>query len=109
MWSKSTGRARMASKAVNRVQYGLKVPGIHPSTYRHHATHNAIHRRVQENIRVGCVNPKTQLLTGRVKHVNKQNIVECRANTMGWLLRPQAPASRGMAGRAYFLYNAKRR
>ena len=109
MWSKSTGRARMASKAVNRIQYGLKLAGNHPRTARHHSTHRMISRRVQENIRVGCVNPQTQLLTGRVRHVNKQNIVECRVNTMGWILRPQAPSSRQMAGRAHFLYYGKRR
>ena len=109
MWSKSTGRAKMASKAKNRVQYGLKLAGIHPSAYRHHSTRNVIKRRVQENIRVGCVHPQTQLLTGRLRYVNKQNIVQCVANTNGWILRPQAPSSRGMAGRAYFLLNAPRR
>ena len=90
------GRARQRTGAVNRIQPGLKQSGIRPRNGTLISSWSIQQRRVNANIRMGCVDANGNL-TGQRRNIDDKLCVTCVANSGFALVKP-APRSRGCAG-----------
>ena len=98
------GRARQRTGSVNRVQSGLKMSGCPATMGMRLSSVRAVQKKVNCNIRVGCVDPVTQTMTGRMRRYFNHQPPTCVSNAnTGFVLRAAAPKSRQAAGGIYLL------